>query len=141
MLNGSSLTTSAAGTPAAPGTAPAPLIRAANPVPGKCIVTFGKLVAPVKTAQTLGLKRRFRYRKALNGFAVPLTPSQPTLVRSVSTPVTAPAASVPRGQTSAWGLDRIDHKELPLDCGFTSALRHSEFGRHTTFGSDAPGNG
>ncbi len=83
-------------------------------MPGKCIVTLGKLVAPVKTAQTLGLKRTFHYPKVLNGFAVPLTPSQPTLVRSVSTPATAPAASV---------------------------LRHSEFGRHTTFGSDAPGKG
>ncbi|MFD4872370.1 hypothetical protein ACFWOB_03240 [Streptomyces sp. NPDC058420] len=38
---------------------------------GRYIVTLDKLVAPVKTAQRLGLKPTFRYSKALNGFAVP----------------------------------------------------------------------
>ncbi|MDX2395049.1 protease inhibitor I9 family protein [Streptomyces sp. DK15] len=51
-------------------------------MPGQYIVTLDKLVDPAKAAQKLGLKPTFVYSKALNGFAVPLTPLQLTLVRN-----------------------------------------------------------
>ncbi|CAM5641594.1 hypothetical protein SAVIM338S_06286 [Streptomyces avidinii] len=113
---------------AAPEPDPAPLVRAANPanaVPGKYIVTLDTRVDPVKAAEKLGLKPTFTYTKAINGFAVPLTPLQLTLVRhslgvksveedaTVSAPSSesVPSHSAPRSPASAWGLDRIDQQD------------------------------
>ncbi|MGW7315092.1 S8 family serine peptidase [Streptomyces sp. NPDC054865] len=155
----------------APAPEPAPLIRAADPVPGQYIVTLDKLVDPAKAAQKLGLKPTFVYSKALNGFAVPLTPLQLTLVRNslgvkaveedakLAAPgsMTAAGVSAPRGPASAWGLDRIDQRNLPLDGNFTTDgngagvtayildtgidYKHTEFGGRATFGFDAMGDG
>ncbi|WCD87821.1 Extracellular serine proteinase [Streptomyces xanthophaeus] len=127
------LTSVAAGSAsaAAPEPTPAPLKTAANAVPGQYIVTLEKGVDAAKAAQKLGLKPKFVYGSALNGFAVPLTPLQLTIVRnslgvkaveedakvqSVPQPSTAPGTRAP---SNSWGLDRIDQKELPLDDNFT----------------------
>ncbi|MFI7358620.1 S8 family peptidase [Streptomyces avidinii] len=116
---------------AAPEPTPAPLIKADNPVPGKYIVTLGTGVDAAQAAKKLGLKPSFVYTSALNGFAVPLTPLQLTIVRNSlgvksveedakvqarMTPTAGPGTRAPSG---SWGQDRIDQKQLPLDNNFT----------------------
>ncbi|MCC0097435.1 S8 family peptidase [Streptomyces flavotricini] len=161
----------AAGTAAAdtPEPTPVPLHTAVNAVPGKYIVTLEKGVDAAKAATKLGLKPTFVYTKAMNGFAVPLTPLQLQIVRvslgvksveedaavqSVPQPTRTPGTRAP---SSSWGLDRIDQKELPLDGNFTTDgngagvtayildtgidYAHDEFGGRATFGYDAIGDG
>lgn len=161
------LTPVAAGTAsaAAPEPTPAPLHAAANPVPGKYIVTLEKGVDAAKAAQKLGLSPSFVYGSALNGFAVPLTPLQLTIVRNslgvksveedakvMSAPMPA-STSGTRAPSSSWGLDRINQKQLPLDNQFSTEgngagvtayildtgidYAHEEFGGRATFGYDA----
>ncbi|GAA2644367.1 MULTISPECIES: S8 family peptidase [Streptomyces] len=107
---------------AAPEPTPAPLKTAANPVPGKYIVTLEKGVDAAKAAQKLGLKPTFVYTSAINGFAVPMTPLQLMIVRNAlgvkSVEEDAKVQSVPKQSTAAgtrapalsWGLDRIDQQ-------------------------------
>ncbi|MFJ3911290.1 S8 family peptidase [Streptomyces vinaceus] len=117
--------TVAAGSAAAdtPEPTPVPLHTAANAVPGKYIVTLEKGVDAATAATKLGLKPSFVYSKAMNGFAVPLTPLQLQIVRvslgvksveedakvkSVTTPSETPGMRAP---STSWGLDRIDQRE------------------------------
>ncbi len=116
---------------AAPEPTPAPLIKSANPVPGKYIVTLGVGVDAAQAAKKLGLKPSFVYSSALNGFAVPLTPLQLTIVRNslgvksveedgkVQARMTPTARPGTRAPSASWGQDRIDQKQLPLDNNFT----------------------
>ncbi|MGW7454675.1 S8 family serine peptidase [Streptomyces sp. NPDC054787] len=163
-------------TPAAVGTAsaaapeptPAPLVTAAHPVPGKYIVTLAKGQDAAKVAKKLGLKPSFVYTAAMNGFAVPLTSLQLTLVRtslgvekveedaSVQA-LPMPTAGAKRAPSNSWGQDRIDQKALPLDQSFTTQgngagvtayildtgidYQHAEFGGRAAFGFDAIGDG
>ncbi|MCX4691865.1 S8 family peptidase [Streptomyces sp. NBC_01408] len=154
---------------AAPEPTPAPLMTSANAVPGQYIVTLEKGVDAAKTAEKLGLKTSFLYTSALNGFAVPLTPLQLTIVRnSLGVKVVEEDASVQsvprqtspgamRAPSNSWGQDRIDQAKLPLDNSFTPQgngagvtayildtgidYNHTEFGGRATFGFDAVGDG
>ncbi|MFA7768316.1 S8 family peptidase [Streptomyces sp. NRRL S-448] len=158
---------------AAPEPTPAPLKTAANPVPGKYIVTLEQGQDAAKVAKRLGVKPSFVYDTALSGFAVPLTSLELTLVRNAlgvkSVEEDAKVQSVPkpssagsmRAPSNAWGLDRIDQKELPLDNSFTAQgngagvtayildtgidYKHEEFGgpdnTRASFGFDAMGDG
>ncbi|MER6318877.1 S8 family serine peptidase [Streptomyces sp. NPDC001581] len=116
---------------AAPEPDPAPLVKAANPVPGKYIVTLEKGQDAAKLAKKLGLKPSFVYTSAMTGFAVPLTSLELTLVRNSlgvkSVEEDAAVQSAPikssqamRAPSNSWGQDRIDQKELPLDNSFTT---------------------
>ncbi|MFJ3724250.1 S8 family serine peptidase [Streptomyces sp. NPDC090045] len=154
---------------AAPEPEPAPLVKAANPVPGKYIVTLEKGQDAAKIAKKLGLKPSFVYTSAMTGFAVPLTSLELTLVRNSlgvkSVEEDASVQSVPmpsslqgmRAPSDSWGQDRIDQRNLPLDNNFTTDgsgagvtayildtgidYEHTEFGGRATFGFDAIGDG
>ncbi|MFJ5711501.1 S8 family peptidase [Streptomyces sp. NPDC093105] len=154
---------------AGPEPVPAPLVTAANAVPGKYIVTLDRTVDAAKAAERLNLKPTFVYEKALNGFAVPLTATQLDLVRKTpgvtsveedAVTVAPPRPATPAGARSpaaSWGLDRINQLNLPLDNDFTTEgsgagvtayildsgidYAHDEFGGRATFGFDAMGDG
>ncbi|MFB7514761.1 S8 family peptidase [Streptomyces sp. NPDC056144] len=153
----------------APEPPPAPLLTSAKALPGKYIVTLDRTVDAAQAAETLGLKPTFVYEKALNGFAVPLTPVQLDLVRrtpgvaSVEEDAVALAPPQPatpagtRAPAATWGLDRINQWTLPLDNDFTTRgsgagvtayildsgidYAHDEFGGRASFGFDAIGDG
>ncbi|MCM1975197.1 S8 family peptidase [Streptomyces sp. G1] len=156
---------------AAPEPTPVPLTVSANAIPGQYIVTLEPGYDPAKVAERLGLKPKFLYTRAMNGFAVPMTKLQLEIARvslgvksveadaKVSAPSMVPttAAAALRGPSASWGLDRIDQKELPLDNTFTTQgngagvtayildtgidYKHEEFGGRATFGFDAIGDG
>ncbi|WP_326684048.1 S8 family peptidase [Streptomyces microflavus] len=158
-----------AGTPssAAPAQDPAPLIASKDAVPGHYIVTLDAGIDPATLAGQLKVEPTFTYSKALNGFAVPLTPTQLTLVRSAlgvktveeDSKVSTPSAEGPgavgtrAAPSSSWGLDRIDQQALPLDNDFTTQnngsgvtayildtgidYTHEEFGGRAVLGFDA----
>ncbi|MFJ7270737.1 S8 family peptidase [Streptomyces sp. NPDC099050] len=149
-----------------PEPTPVPLTVSANAIPGQYIVTLEPGFDPAKVAERLGLKPKFLYTKAMNGFAVPMTKLQLEIarvalgVKSVETDakVSAPSSTVTkdaalRGPSASWGLDRIDQTNLPLDNTFTTQgngagvtayildtgidYKHDEFGGRATFGFDA----
>ncbi|MCX5124322.1 S8 family peptidase [Streptomyces sp. NBC_00347] len=156
---------------AAPEPTPVPLTVSANAIPGQYIVTLEPGYDPAKVAERLGLKPKFLYTRAMNGFAVPMTKLQLEIARvslgvksveadaKVSAPSMVPTtdAAALRGPSASWGLDRIDQKELPLDNTFTTQgngagvtayildtgidYKHEEFGGRATFGFDAIGDG
>ncbi|MFJ8012602.1 S8 family peptidase [Streptomyces sp. NPDC096339] len=160
----------AAGTASAvaPEPPPAPLFTAADPVPGRYIVTLEEGRDAAEVAQALGLEPSFVYTSAMTGFAVPLTASELTVVRgsagvksveedaSVYVPMPTGAGET-RAPAHSWGLDRIDQRNLPLDDGFTTVgdgagvtayildsgidYAHAEFGGRAAFGFDAVGDG
>ncbi|MER5760937.1 S8 family serine peptidase [Streptomyces sp. NPDC002082] len=156
---------------AAPEPTPVPLTVSANAIPGQYIVTLEPGYDPAKVAERLGLKPKFLYTRAMNGFAVPMTKLQLEIARvslgvksveadaKVSAPSMVPAtdAAALRGPSASWGLDRIDQQNLPLDNTFTTQgngagvtayildtgidYKHDEFGGRAAFGFDAVGDG
>ncbi|MFD7560466.1 S8 family serine peptidase, partial [Streptomyces sp. NPDC059835] len=162
-------------TPVAAGTAsadtpeptPAPLHTAANPIPGRYIVTLDEDADADKLARKLGVKPTFLYSTALNGFAAPLTKVQLETVRrspgvkSVTEDATVSAPPTPssslRAPAHSWGLDRINQRQLPLDDDFSTArsgqgvtayildsgidFAHPDFGGRARAGFDAVGDG
>ncbi|MFD7559045.1 S8 family peptidase [Streptomyces sp. NPDC059835] len=147
---------------------PAPLLTAADPVPGRYIVTLEEGRDAAKVARELGLKPSFVYTSAMTGFAVPLTADELAVVRgssgvksveedaSVKVPMPVEAGEA-RAPSNSWGQDRIDQRHLPLDHDFTTVgdgagvtayifdsgidYAHEEFGGRATFGFDAIGDG
>lgn len=116
------------------GRALVPVQKSAQAVPGQYIVTLTSGMKPDTTAQELGFKTLFTYKKVLHGFAAALTPAQLEKVRGTAgvqaveensvASVAPPAASAPaasaaavssRAVAASWGLDRIDQRNLPLD--------------------------
>ncbi|MFB7937210.1 S8 family serine peptidase [Streptomyces sp. NPDC056049] len=163
-------TTTAYGSGAAgPDPVPAPLVSAANAVPGEYIVTLDGAADATEVAEKLNLKPTFVYEKAINGFAVPLTILQLDLVRKTPgvtsveedavtlAPPQPSATAGARSPAASWGLDRIDQWNLPLDNDFTTTgsgagatayildtgidYNHDEFRGRTAFGFDAMGDG
>ncbi|MFF2775478.1 S8 family peptidase [Streptomyces sp. NPDC058052] len=152
-----------------PDPVPAPLVTAANAVPGKYIVTLDPTVDAAEAAKKLNLEPTFVYEKAINGFAVPLTSSQLDIVRTTpgvtsveedAVTLAPPQPAAPAGARSpagSWGLDRIDQWNLPLDNDFTTQgsgagvtayildtgldYAHDEFGGRASSGFDAMGDG
>ncbi|ARE75911.1 S8 family peptidase [Streptomyces sp. NPDC059558] len=154
---------------AAPEPTPAPLLTAANPIPESYIVTLDKSATPAKVAAALGVKAKFTYSSALNGFSATLTEKQLQAARQTAgvksvaqdalvTAPPAPAAGVAtKAPSNSWGLDRIDQRFLPLDNEFSPNtngqgvtayildsgidFRHTEFGGRARPGFDAIGDG
>ncbi|WP_078900650.1 S8 family peptidase [Streptomyces sp. SBT349] len=112
---------------------PAPLRRAADPIPGQYIVTLDEDASTeaVTTMAAPEVEPLFTYTSALNGFAAELTAEQVEAVRAqpgvvaveedgiASATEIAPAdqiaAADPLAPAASWGLDRIDQRVLPLD--------------------------
>ncbi|MEU4118528.1 S8 family peptidase [Kitasatospora sp. NPDC028055] len=153
----------------APAPSPAPLLRSADAIPGRYIVTLGKSLDSRKLTGLMGLRPTFTYTSAVNGFAAALTPTQLEAVRkapgvesvqedgwatgrSVSSP-----GSLQRSPAQSWGLDRIDQRFLPLDNDFSARasaqgvtayivdtgidFKHPDFGGRARAGFDAIGDG
>ncbi|MCX5272120.1 S8 family peptidase [Streptomyces virginiae] len=154
---------------AAPEPTPAPLLTAANPIPESYIVTLDKSASPAKIAASLGVKAKFTYSSALNGFSATLTDKQLQAARQTAgvksvaqdalvTAPPAPASGVAtKAPSNSWGLDRIDQRHLPLDNEFSPNtngqgvtayildsgidFRHTEFDGRARAGFDAIGDG
>ncbi|NWF25310.1 S8 family peptidase [Streptomyces sp. PKU-EA00015] len=146
---------------------PAPLIRSANALPGRYIVTLGDTADATDMMGTVGAKALYTYTSAMRGFAANLSAAQLEKVRLTpgvvsveeDAKVTAFGASGAGtgAPASSWGLDRIDQRALPLDRDFTAAgdgkgvtayildtgidYGHTEFGGRARFGYDAIGDG
>ncbi|MFF7585911.1 S8 family peptidase [Kitasatospora purpeofusca] len=153
----------------APEPSPAPLLKFADAIAGRYIVTLGKSLDSKKFTGPMGLKPTFTYTSAVNGFAAALTPTQLEAVRkapgvesvqedgwATGMPVSSPR-SLPRSPAQSWGLDRINQRFLPLDNDFSARgsgqgvtayvvdsgidFNHSEFGGRARAGFDAIGDG
>ncbi|MGW6980330.1 S8 family peptidase [Streptomyces sp. NPDC054932] len=165
------LTSVAAGSASAdtPEPTPAPLLTATNPIPENYIVTLDKSASPAKVAASLGVKAKFTYRSALNGFAANLSDKQLKIARHtagvqsvaqdalVSAPPVPSSGVATKAPSNSWGLDRIDQRELPLDNEFSPNTNgqgatayildsgidfaHPEFGGRARRGFDAIGDG
>ncbi|ONK15978.1 S8 family peptidase [Streptomyces sp. MP131-18] len=119
-------TTATADTEPAP---PAPLRRAADPVPGQYIVTVRDGAAPAAVLRDAvpEVEPLFTYTAALNGFAARLSAEQLAAVRAQPDVEAVeedgmasgdePAAD-PLAAAASWGLDRIDQPYLPLNQEF-----------------------
>ncbi|MFD4247019.1 S8 family serine peptidase [Streptomyces sp. NPDC058525] len=128
------LTPVAAGTAtaAAPEPTPAPLLTTANAIPNDYVVSLNRGVDPVRFVQEAGVKAKFTYTAAFNGFAATLTEQQLRTIRhtygvrgvaqdgTVTAPPTPAKDVQSKSPANSWGLDRIDQRYLPLDGNFSA---------------------
>ncbi|WP_018653445.1 S8 family peptidase [Actinomadura flavalba] len=113
-------------TPAQAATPSAPLTLAAPGagIAGEYIVTLKAGVSIGDTVAKRGISTKYRYGKALNGFAAKLSDGQLKQLRR--TPGVASIeqdgiayASATQSNPPSWGLDRIDQTNLPLSRSYT----------------------
>lgn len=99
---------------------PAPLIPAAagHQVEGSYIVVLRKGADPRSVAAVAGVRPRYLYTAALNGFAATLNEGQLTALRhnaNVDYVEQEQMGGIQSTQLNAqWGIDRIDQRQLPL---------------------------
>jgi serine protease len=81
-------------------------------------------------AAAAGLVPDFVYRRALTGFAAPMTPAQAMAMRDrpgvvLVEPDQIVSITATQSPVPSWGLDRIDERNLPLDDSYTYAVNGS----------------
>ena len=132
-----------------------------NAVDGDYIVSFAPGVSvdkEIKAAPGRAISAKFKYDKALNGFAASLSAEQVCAFQKRPNIENIELDGVVTSDAvSSWGLDRIDQTSLPLDqsynFGSTGAevtayvidtgilLTHNEFGGRASWGTNTTGDG
>jgi subtilisin family serine protease len=100
----------------------APLLSAAAE-DGRYIVVLREGADPRSVAAVAGIRPRFVYTAALNGFAATLNSGQLNAMRHnpnvAFVEADAPAQLMVTQSSAPWGLDRVDQRDLPLSTTFT----------------------
>jgi subtilisin family serine protease len=106
--------------------APAPAAAAAPPTMVTVIVRLqagGDVDAQLRRATEQGAREKYRYRTALQGFAVEvptrLVESLRRLPQVVAVELDTPVHTTDTQSPAEWGLDRIDQRALPLSNSYT----------------------
>ena len=103
----------------------APVLSAADGIPGAYIVVLKDGASARSVAAVAGVSPRFTYQNVLNGFAASLNAGQLNALRNnpnveyIEQDGIATASTIQTGAT--WGIDRTDQTGLPLSGTYTYA--------------------